>query len=76
MADMKELAAASKQLLDTHAFNVVLEYLEGEAVNTLTAGTLEKAENNLRNLRAMQLVRMAVANLSNADAVRDTYEEH
>jgi len=55
---------AAKNLLDNPDFTLLMLELEVQGTATLTQGKFEDAEDNLRNLRAVQVMKIAVENLS------------
>lgn len=55
---------AAKNLLDNQDFILLMSELEAQGTATLTQGTPEAAPDNLRNLRAVQVMKIAVENLS------------
>ena len=57
---------ASKNLVDNSAFNVVFDYLVNSATHSLVNGSLDKASDNLLNLKTLIAVTTAVESLSNA----------
>ncbi len=57
---------ASKNLVDNPAFNVVFDYLVNSATHSLVNGSLDKASDNLLNLKTLIAVTTAVESLSNA----------
>lgn len=55
---------AAKILVDNHEFNVLLDYIEAEAVQALLGGTPDQAADNLRNHNAVRSLRHITRTLS------------
>jgi len=62
---LKQVSKAAKGLIDNSDFNMVLDYMENSLMLTLTNGSPESADNNLRNLKAANALKQGVGLLAN-----------
>lgn len=63
--EAERLQRASKFLLDNPEFNMLYEYCEGVLTDTLVEGSDDDAISNLKNVRAIKMIKQLMENLVN-----------
>lgn len=64
-SELERLQRASKFLLDNPEFNMVYEYCEDTLVEALVEGSDDDAVSNLKNVRAVKMIKQLMENLVN-----------